>query len=85
VKPHAAPSHAAPASHTGRTHAEPAATREFAGLLGRPLAAAAPAPAAEPSLFDSLLAGPLASGRRRRLVICSMCGEENCFYSHDIE
>lgn len=82
--------HAKPAAHAGHahTHAAPAApaVSDFAALLGGAVGQAAPAPAAaEPSLFDGLLAGTLASGKRRRLVICGQCGEPNCTFSRYVD
>jgi hypothetical protein len=76
--------HAAPVGHTHATPTAPAVS-DFAALLGGAVGQSAPAPAPEPSLFDGLLAGTLGSGKRRRLVICGVCGERNCVYSHYVD
>lgn len=79
MKPHAAPSHAAPASHTGHAHAEPAAS-EFASLLGRAVGGVRSAPP-ETTPFEALLQGRIATHAgqdpRKVLLICG-CGNRYC-------
>lgn len=74
---HAHAAHATEYSHPSR-EVEPS---PLGALLAKPLTAAP----AEPSLFDGLLAGTLGSGKRRRLVICSQCGAENCSFSRYVD
>lgn len=85
-------SHAKPHAHTApvrtaepTTHAAPSpVVSEFAALLGGALGGVQSAPP-EASAFDGLLAKPVASGRRRRLVVCYECGNPHCFYSHYVD
>jgi hypothetical protein len=77
-KPLAHARHAAPAHTYAPDHAAPAPApaTDFAALLDKPAGA---------SLFSDLLSKAAGSGKRRRLVICSMCGEQDCEYSRYVD
>lgn len=81
---HAKHAHAAPVRTAEQTtHAAPAVS-DFAALLGGAVGGVQSAPP-EASAFEGLLAKPVASGSRRRLVVCGECGNPKCEYSYYVD